>query len=93
MPSGDTSRRGAGYVPGGHILQGDTSPGGHVLQGDTSCGDTPCGDTPCGEHVLLRGHVPRGHTHVSETLKWKRCRRPRKVTKDWGGKLRVVTSQ
>lgn len=48
---------------------------------------------------LLPGRAPSrtraggAHTHVSATLKWKRCRRPRKVTKDRGGKLRVVTSQ
>ena len=46
-----------------------------------------------------RDHTPTSSTggdagtHARATVKWKRCLRPRKVTKDCGGKLRVVTSQ
>lgn len=43
--------------------------------------------------IFPRDTHKHGCTYARETVKWKRCRRPRKVTKDWGGKLLVLTSQ
>lgn len=52
------------------------------------------GETPVRLPNLEGQAVSRGlGTHARATVKWKRCLRPRKVTKDCGGKLLVVTSQ
>lgn len=62
-----------------------------VTKGPPDAAPLSPGDGYCSTRHSPAGR--KGRTHARETVKWKRCLRPRKVTKDRGGKLLVVTSQ